>query len=115
MDSMHEAGQGCQDSPRNQDPRNPDASSDLVQQEIARDLEKAITKEEHSGCESELLAGHRQLLIHSQRGEPDVDAVHERDDIKEEEERKEAELILSERQPFDWPALTSPANSPDNW
>ncbi len=107
---MHEAGQSSQDSPSNQDPCNPDASSDLVQQEIARDLEKAITKEEDSGRESDLLAGHGQFLVHSQRGEPDVDAVHEGDDIKNEQERKESELEFSDGPAFDCSGIKRPAN-----
>jgi len=111
---MHEAGEGSQNSPSNQDPRNPDASSNLVQQEIARDFEKAIAKEEDSGCESELLAGDGKVLVHRQRSEPDVDAVHERDDIQEEEERKEPEPQLSDRPPFDCPTVTSRPDSADD-
>ena len=81
-----------------------------MQQQIARDLEKTVPKEEDSGRESELLAGHGQLLVHGQRGEPDVDAVHERDDIKKEQERKESELQFSDRPAFDCSAVTKRAN-----
>ena len=107
---MDEPSKSGQNSSRDQYPRDPDASSDLVQQEIAGDLEKAVTEKENPGCESELLAGHRQLLVHRQRGEPDVDAVNERDNIENEQERQESELQLSDGPPFDCPGVKRAAN-----
>jgi hypothetical protein len=46
-----------------------------VQQEIARYFKSKIAKEEDSGDKSILLASDRQLLIHRERGEPNVNAV----------------------------------------
>ena len=63
----------------------------------ARDFEKAVTEEEDSGSESELLARHGQLLVHRQRGESDIDAVHERVGMEASGHARWFERLLAEQ------------------
>jgi len=46
-----------------------------VQQQIARDFKEKIAEKENPEDQSELLAGDRQLPVHRQRREPNVDAI----------------------------------------
>jgi len=61
---VHEASQNRHNSPTDQYPGNPDASAELVQQEIARYLKYEIAPEEYARHQPELLARESQLLIH---------------------------------------------------
>src|SRR5438093_2445059 len=57
---MDEARQHGHKSPSKQDSGDPDARSDLVQQQIAGDFKKEVAKEENPENESELLAADGQ-------------------------------------------------------
>ena len=63
-------------------------SSELVQQQIAGDLEEEITDEENTREKSELLAGDTQLLIHRQRCKPNVDPVNISNDVQKKDKGK---------------------------
>ena len=79
---LREAGQHRHNSPANQYSGDPDPRSDLVQQQIARDFKEEVAKKENPEEQSELLASDCQLLIHRQRGKPNVDAVQISDDVE---------------------------------
>ena len=72
-------------------------SSDFVKDEVAGDLEQKVTPEKDSGCESELLAGDGQFVIHRQRRKSDVDAVEESNDIEHEEKCQEPDSEFPDR------------------
>ena len=72
--------------PAHQDSGDPDARAQLMQKQIAGDLEEEIPEEEDAGQKPELLAGDGQLLVHGEGGEADVDAVQKRDHVEDEQE-----------------------------
>jgi hypothetical protein len=82
-----EASQYCDDSPTEQYPGNPDTRAELVQEQVAWYFENKVAKEEDSRKESILLAGKRQLLVHSQSREPNVDPINKRNHKKNKDER----------------------------
>ena len=61
-----------------------------MQDEVARDLEEEIAEEGNPDERPELLTRDRQVLVHRERGETDVDPVKEGDHVEQEEERNEA-------------------------
>src|SRR3984893_16784556 len=63
-------------------------SSELVQQQIAGDLEEEITDEENTRKKSELLAGDTQLFVHRQSGKPNVDPVNISNDVEKKDKGK---------------------------
>ena len=79
---MDEARQHSHKSPSKQDSGDPDARSDLVQQQIAGDFKKEVAKKENPENESELLAADGQLFVHCERGKPNVVAINECNDEK---------------------------------
>ena len=85
-----------------QDASDPNTCSNLVKDEIARDLKQEVAPEENSGGESELLARDRQFAIHSQRRKPQVDSVNESNDIERKEERQQSDPEFPDRCRFDW-------------
>ncbi len=80
-----EASQHRYDSPTDQYPRNPDASAEPVQQQIAWYLENEVAPKEYARQQPELLARDSQLFIHCQRCEPDVDTVNKVNDEQNED------------------------------
>src|SRR2546430_4165263 len=79
---MDEARQHGHKSPSKQDSGDPDARSDLVQQQIAGDFKKEVAKKENPENESELLAADGQLFVHWERRKPNVGAINEGNDKK---------------------------------
>jgi hypothetical protein len=88
-DTVHDARERGDNSPANQYACDPDPCSDLVKQEIAGDLKQEITEKEDPNEQSKLLARNRQILIHCQCREADVDAVKISDDVEKKEERND--------------------------
>ncbi len=87
----HKACQHRYDSPANENPSDPDSRSNLMQHQIARDLKQKIAEKENTNQQSKLLAGDGQLLVHRQRGKPNIDPVEIGDDIQEKKIRQNSE------------------------
>src|SRR5207247_10269403 len=84
MRVVDKASQHGHESPRNQNPCNPDAAAELVQKQVAGNFKKEIAQKEDTGDQTELLAGDSQLLVHRQRRKPNVDPVEKADDVQKE-------------------------------
>src|SRR6516165_5421376 len=96
VDVRYETCEGGNQSPTEQNARDPDASTDLVQKVIARNFEEKISEEEDATQKAELLAGDRQFPVHGQGGEANVDPVDEGNDKDHEEKRNEAHAYLAD-------------------
>ena len=72
-----------------------------MQQQIAWYLENEIAPKEYARQQSELLARDSQLLIHSQRCEPNVDAVNKANYEQNEDEWDDVRFQLADRCGFD--------------
>src|SRR5260370_12422159 len=89
---FHQPGQRRHQTPAQKNARNPDARTNLVQHQIAGHFKQEVSDEENTGGQSILLAGEAQIFVHGQSGKANVDAVHERDDVKQEEKRNQPDL-----------------------
>src|SRR6266568_6211345 len=101
MHGVHEAGQRGQNSPGYQDAGNPDASPNLVQQQIAGNFKEEIAKKENPYQQSELLARDGQFLVHRQRRKTNIDPVEKGNDVEKEEKGKKSDLQFPNRALFD--------------
>ncbi len=86
---MHQASDRRHNPPADQYSRDPNASSDLVQQQIAGDFKYEVAEKENAEDQSELLAGDGQRFVHRQRRKPNVIAIDKGDDEKHENKRKD--------------------------
>src|SRR5450631_3746548 len=66
-DAVNEAGEKRQAAPSDDDAGEPDASTELMEQQVAGNLENEISEEENSGEKAELLAGDAEILVHGER------------------------------------------------
>src|SRR5438552_11256927 len=94
MHRLDEAGQHGHDSPGKKDSGNPDARSDPVQEQIARNFKEEVAEKENAEDESKRLAADGQLLVHRQRRKADVVAIDERDNEKQEDEGENPEAYF---------------------
>jgi hypothetical protein len=81
--------------------RNPDPSSDFVQQQIAGDFKDEVAEKENPKDQSVLLAGDGQLFVHRQRRKPNVEAIEKGNDEKQEDKGKNPDPQFSNRSRFD--------------
>jgi len=98
---LDEASEGGENSPGDDDARQPDARPEFVQQQIAGNFEEKVSNEKDAGKKPELLGADAEVTVHGKCGEADVDAVEERDDIEEEDKGKDAKLQLANGGRFD--------------
>ena len=81
-DEQHAAREG---SPGHHDARDPPARADPLQDEVARDLERHVAREEHAGAEAIHRIGELEVGFHPQRREGDVEPVQVVHDVAEKE------------------------------
>ncbi len=79
------------------DTGDPDPRPALLHDEVARHLEEEVPDKENPGPEPVHRGAKTQILVHLQRGEPDVDPVQKRHDVQHEQESDEAQRRLLER------------------
>jgi len=72
-----------------------------VQCDIARDFEQCVADKEDAGAEPEYRRAEAELMVHAQRGEADVHAVHVIDDEQHEQQRHEAPVDAADRRCFE--------------
>ena len=80
-------------APENQAPADhysgyPSAGPDPLEDQIARHLQYEITPKERPRAEPKNIRAQPQILVHCQRGEPDVHAVEIANEIKNKAERQ---------------------------
>ena len=83
---LHEHEGGGDDAPGHHDPGQPPARPDLVQQQVARDLEDGIAHEEEAGAEGVRGRADAEVGLELLLGEGDIAAVQERDDVHQQQE-----------------------------
>src|SRR5215469_5646819 len=94
MNGRYQASEGRDNSPAQKDSRNPDASTDPVQQQIARGLKNEVADKENPVQQSELLARDVQLLVHCQRCKPNVIPIENGDNKEQQHKRQNPEPQL---------------------
>ena len=98
---VDEASEAGEKPPGEEDAGDPDTRADFVKQEIAGNFKSGIAEEEDAGDQAELLAGDGEFAIHGEGGEPDVDAVEERDNVEEKDEGENADVEFAESTGFE--------------
>ena len=92
---LHEHEGGRDDAPAHHDPGQPPARPDLVQQEVAGNLEDGVADEEEAGAEGVRGGADAEVDLELLLRERDVAAVQERDHVHQQEERDQpAEHLL---------------------
>ena len=79
------------------DARDALAHANARRQHVRRDLEQEVADEEDAGAEAVDDIGELQRLLHLQLGEADVDAIDDRDDVDQEEQRQVAQRDAPEQ------------------
>ena len=64
-------------APAHHDARDPDARAEVLEREVARDLEQEIAGEEDARACAEDRRREAEILVHGKRGEADVHPVEE--------------------------------------
>jgi hypothetical protein len=77
--------------PDDQDGAQQAARADLLQNHVARNVEKEIADEEHAGSQAVDRLAHAQILLHLKLGEGDIDPVDIGHNVAEEQERHQPE------------------------
>src|SRR6202021_1836405 len=80
--------------PTDHDARDPAPRADLIEQEVARDLEGGVAEEEDSGGQAELRGRQAELLVHRQRGDAEAGAVEIIKEIGDRQQRHEPDRGL---------------------
>src|ERR1700674_3699294 len=87
----HHEGLGPRyDAPGDHDAGNPDPRAEFVEREIARHFDKEIPNEENPRRASESRRAEPQILAHRGVGKADIDAIKNRDEIADNQEREQA-------------------------
>src|SRR5438477_2683175 len=84
-------GQRRNETPRDEDARKPFARAPPFHKQRARNLENEITDKEDTDTEAKNLLGKLQVAGHAQFGEANVGAVEIGNDIKQEDQRQNAQ------------------------
>jgi hypothetical protein len=92
---VHQAGQGGDETPTDENARYPNPRSDFVHQDVARDLKDHVTEKEDASDEAKLSAGDGQFLVHRQGRKADVDAVNKGGDVEDKQKRQNPEPDFS--------------------
>src|SRR5439155_2813614 len=71
------------------DSRDPDARAHALEDQVARNLEHEVAEEEEARADAIRRVAQSEVPLEIHGGEPDVEAVHVRDDVTDEGERDE--------------------------
>ena len=93
----HEQRAGRDDPPRDHDARDPLARAELVQREVAGDLEEEVGDEEDAGAEAVDGAGEAEVGLEPVLGEGHVHPIQVGDDVEAQQDRYEADRDLAHR------------------
>jgi hypothetical protein len=84
---VDESGERRDDAPGDDDAADPDARADLMQNDVARNLEGEVAEEKYAGPDAVDAVTELEVAYHLQLGEADVDAVDVSDDVPGEQDR----------------------------
>ena len=90
---------GGDDAPAYHDAGDPDACTEMLEREVARDLEQEIAGEEDAGAGAEHRRREAEILVHGECGEADIHPVEEIHRVAENQERQEAARGLGDGAP----------------
>jgi hypothetical protein len=86
IDKSHGGGD---EPPADHDARDPDGRAESLERQIARDLEQDIADEKDAGAGPEHRGRETEVLVHGERGEPDIHPIEEIHRIAEAKKRDE--------------------------
>src|SRR5260370_1804472 len=104
IEANRASGEGHRDrdqAPGDHDPADPEARSDIVQDDGGGHFEGEVAEEEDARAEAEHLRRQAHILVHGQRGEAYVDAIEKGYEVKEHQERNEPPGYLPNRTLFE--------------
>src|SRR5262249_36202987 len=84
--SAHARHRHRDESPADHDPRDPEARAHAFEDQVARHLEGEVAEEEDPRAEAVDGLAEAEVLLHLERGEADVHAVEEGDDVEQQGE-----------------------------
>jgi len=87
---VDESGERRDDAPSDDDAADPDACANLMQNDVARNLEGEVAEEKYAGPDAVDAVTELEVAHHLQFGEADVDAVDVGDDVSGEQDRHKA-------------------------
>src|SRR5215469_1701238 len=79
----------------------PNARADLLEDDVAGDLEEDIAPEERAGRHAVPRRVEADVLVHRQRREADIDAIEVAEKIREDRKRQDPQVHLAYRRLFD--------------
>src|SRR5260370_34373705 len=86
---VNEGHQNRQDSPGDENARDPAARAPALGNQGARNFQQEITNKENSRSETNDMVAEAQVVRHLERRGADVHAIHKRDDVEQEKKRQE--------------------------
>ena len=95
-------------APHHHDHGNPLPCAKAGQRQIARHLEKEISREKDSGPQAIDFIAESQLPFHLEGGEPDIDSIQISDDIKKKKEGQQPPRKLGDD-------FSAEINSSERW
>src|SRR5258706_11256041 len=87
---MNHGNQNSDQSPGNQDARNPFPGAPAFHDQSSRNLKQEIASKKNPRAQSEYAIGKTQVVGHLQACKTHVDAVKIRDEVKNEEKRQQS-------------------------
>jgi len=70
--------------PSDHDAGDPDARADLLENDVARDLEQDVTPKERAGGHAVPCGIEAKVFVHGQRGKADIDAIEIAEEISQD-------------------------------
>ena len=93
------AGRKCggsrYDAPCHHDPGDPQPHTNPMEDEIGGHLEQEVAQKENAAAEAEYGGRQTNRLVHTECGEPHIDAVEKADEVQQHHERKNAPTYLA--------------------
>ena len=80
--SLHKGHTRREKAPCDHDPCDPSARTDLLEHDVARNLEQKISEEEYSSRISISRRRDSEILVHCERSDTDIDTVKERYEVE---------------------------------
>jgi hypothetical protein len=99
--TLHQGHSAGQKAPGDHDPSDPAAGANLFQEQVARHFAEEIGHEEKSAAQAKRASRQAEVADHLQRGEAQIDAVQEGDEITEHQEGQDSHGNLPHRSGFE--------------
>jgi hypothetical protein len=76
--------------PGDHDARDPEPRAHLLHGQVAGHFEQHVGDEEQTAADAESRGGEAEVLVHGERGEADVHAIHVGDEVAQNQKRDQA-------------------------